>query len=157
MKIIYHCEGDNNSAVLMAAIHLEKLLKEKKPTKKDLTEIAYFDKNFFPEPGKILFMGKDLNGNEVFVFSRKKIGLVVERALLGIAKIYGLEKELILINTDTNIPWVVNFGWFILRKLQQKKIGEQIITKGVGRCYKRNVQLVEKIKKFAAAGGRKQL
>lgn len=153
MKIIYHCFGGSHSSVTAAAIHLGLLDENKLPTQSELMKIPYYDKTNNSDFGSIRFMGRDKNGDDIYVLGKKSFGERYSRILVGVARILGVEKELMVINCMPGVNWVMKIGGFTSRRLQLVLIGRPLVTQGTKWAYKYLVNLVAQTREMLRKDG----
>lgn len=149
MDIIYHCVGGSHSSVLAAAIHLGLLPECRKPTKKDILTIPFFDTLSKQEQGKILLRGIDGKGNRVFTLSRQFVPRLVLPAIEDAYQLGGGQlSELILVNTMNPVNWIMKIGGFSSRRLHLVAFGRPIVAYGTVKAYDEIARLVTNTKEM---------
>ncbi|MGE5371415.1 MAG: DUF3189 family protein [Solirubrobacterales bacterium] len=153
-RIIYHCYGGSHSSVTAAAIHLGMLSPWEIPRVEDFLAVPFFDKTSSSDFGTIKFMGRDRNGNDVFVLSKKNFGQRTKTVLGGLAALMNRTDQVVLVDTFPLIGPDVMLGGFVSRRLQLPQIGRPILFWGMRRCYHRLAGAVLRTKaKLKEAGG----
>lgn len=147
MDIIYHCVGGSHSSVLAAAIHLGLLPENRKPTKKDILNIPFFDTLSKQEQGKILLRGIDEKENRVFTLSRQFVPRLVLPAIEDAYQLGGGQlSELVLVNTMNPVNWIMKIGGFSSRRLHLVAFGRPIVAYGTVKAYDEIARLVANTK-----------
>ncbi len=143
MKIIYHCFGGSHSSVSAAALHLGLLDSQKVPTEEELMRIPYYDKTTDADFGEIRYMGTDENDNDIYVFGKKSFSNRYSTVLTGIAKIFGDQDDLIMVDCMKRVNWSMKIGGFTSRRLGLTSIGRPIVSWGTRKAFMHLVNLVE--------------
>ena len=79
MIYIYNDFAGTHSTALAAAYHLKQLPQsERKLTSEEILNVNYFNKLTNKDFGKLLFHGKDENGNSVYTIGRKGANLLFQ-------------------------------------------------------------------------------
>lgn len=143
MKIIYHCFGGSHSSVMSAAIHLGMLTKDKTPDMLQLLSLPYFDKTTNADFGSIRFMGCDKAGNEIYVLGKKSLANRYTRILEGVAAMLGYSDELIAVDTNCRVNWIMKIGGFLSRRWGWVRIGRVFLQIGSRQVYPALVKLVK--------------
>lgn len=81
MKIVYHCYGGAHASPTAAAIHLGIISRDHRPKWSDFKKIPFFDKTTPAEHGKLVFIGKDSDQNEVYILGRRNAAKLVIRII----------------------------------------------------------------------------
>ncbi len=146
MKIIYHCYGGSHSSVTAAGIHLGLLPENRLPTMEELMNLRYFDKTEDSDFGLIRLMGVDDGGNEVYVLGKKSMGEKFNRTLQGMARIIGVDSDLVVINTMPCVNWLMMAGGYLSRRMGILSIGRPLVVYGTKKAYSHLVNVVRECK-----------
>jgi len=153
MIYIYNDYGGTHTTSLAAAYHL-KILKQSEQTltKKEILNVPFFNKLTKQDAGKIIFHGKDENGDAVYTIGRKSSKLVVpalkELAALLQSREHFSEK-IIFSNTSPTVPFLMTMGGFFSRGLHIDVIGVPLLVAGAKQCCDNIFRLVEHTKQAA--------
>lgn len=153
MIYIYNDYGGTHTTSMAAAYHLNQLPQsERKLTKEEILNVKYFNKLSHKDFGKMIFHGKDEEGNQVYTIGRKRDKLVVlalkELTLLLQDKFHFTEK-IVFSNTSPTVPLAMTIGGFFARGLKMNFIGEPFLVIGAKQCCGNVYQLVENTKQMA--------
>ncbi|MHB1421294.1 MAG: DUF3189 family protein [Bacillota bacterium] len=147
MKIIYHCYGGSHSSVVSAAIHLGLLSSTRVATAKELNALPLFDEQTHEEHGEFKMMGKDELGNEIYVAGKCKLRKMFEPMIYGLARIYSIPKEdILLVNTMPYVNLTMMIGGFTSRAMGLVWLGRPVVTWGTQQAYWDIVNLVSSVK-----------
>jgi len=146
MIYIYNCYGGTHTSVLAAAYHLNRLPRDRKPTKEEILNSYLFDKLLPQEQGRLIHHGRDEQGNEVYSVGRGNSKAVIP-AISGSFQLLADKEELpekvVLSNTSPTVPWTMTIGGFCSRQLRLTTIGRALLVLGAQQTYKNIIQLVE--------------
>ena len=146
MKIIYHCFGGTHSSVTAACIHLGLLPRDRLPKYDELIRITLFDRRDVSTIGKIVFMGKDDLGNEVYVVGRQSRPKLLYHVVEGLTDLFGIHREkIMLIDVSSYVNFLMRTGGFMSRRMGLVLLGRPIVTWGTLNNYKKIVSMVEKV------------
>lgn len=146
MKIIYHCYGGTHSSVTAAGIHLGLLPKDRLPSPQDLLNLNYFDRRNDNEIGKIIKMGTDYLGNEIYAVGRRNRPNLLYNVVDGMTWLLNIEPNNIMtVDVSSYVNSSMRTGGFISRRIGLIKLGRPIVTWGTLRNYNRLVAMVEKV------------
>lgn len=146
MKIIYHCFGGTHSSITAACIHLGLLPKDRIPSHQELLNIIYFDRRNDNDIGKIIKMGTDCLGNDVYVVGRRSRPYLLYNVLDGITWLLNIDSNsLITVDVSAFVNNSMRTGGFISRRMGLVKLGRPIVTWGTLRNYNHLVTMVEKV------------
>ncbi|MDY0396117.1 DUF3189 family protein [Virgibacillus halophilus] len=153
MIYIYNDYGGTHTTALAAAYHLKQLPQSEKTLPSDeILNVRYFNQLTKKDFGKLIFHGKDEDGNEVYTIGRKRNKLVVpalkELTLLLQSK-FNHHEKIIFSNTSPTVPIVMSFGGFFSRGLKMDFIGVPLLVKGAKQCCDNIYRLVENTKQVA--------
>ncbi len=146
MKLFYYCYGRAHSSVIAGSIHLNRLPNDRIPSVKEIIAIPEFDRSDSEDFGEPYFLGKDDQGNEVFI-----IGFGGE-AGLGLQTIYFLLErfadpaEWKFYNSLSSIGLTAKMGGFISKKLKLVPLGKYLAALGIQKSYLNLVKLVSAVK-----------
>ena len=156
MIYIYHDFGGTHTTSLAAAYHLKILIPSPKVlTKEEILSVPYFNELTKKDTGRIIFHGKDDDGNPVYTIGRRRAKFVVtalkDLYLLLQEKSQAGEK-VIFSNTSPTVPFAMTMGGFFSRGLGIDFIGVPLLIKGSQKCGNHIFQLVEETKRMAKSG-----
>jgi len=145
MKIVYHCYGGAHASPTAAAIHLGLLKPNRLPRFSDFKRIPYFDQLTWTGHGKLIKVGEDFFGNEVFILGRRNSARMVIRLIREFAKLTGNDPdEYHFVNCMQRFnPFMVT-GGFSSRGLGLVEFGRPIVTFGTMISYPILVAIVHK-------------
>ncbi|MGE5557595.1 MAG: DUF3189 family protein [Bacillota bacterium] len=146
MKIIYHCYGGAHSSVIAAHLHLGNV-QNTSPSVKDICNLPRFDKTADTAAGQLFFMGRDENGDEVYILglgSNTRIGVQLIKSLLRYYRIP--DHEVLLVFTLPATRMFSRLGGFISRVLKLAPVGRPLVAWDVKRCWNDYVTLVREAK-----------
>jgi hypothetical protein len=146
MKIIYHCFGGSHSSVTAAALHLGLLSKDRLPDGQELMALPYYDKTNSDDFGSIHFMGRDEQGNEIYVLGKKSLGNRFSHLLMGVAEMLGKEDQILVINVMDRVNISMKLGGFTSRRISIPVLGRPVVIRGTRQAFGSMVNMVEVIK-----------
>lgn len=131
MKIVYHCYGGAHASPTAAAIHLGLFPPNRWPKFADFKKIQYFDRMTWTEHGKLVKVGVDILGNEVYVLGRRNS----PRLIIGLIREFirltgGNPDEYYFVNCMQKLNLFMVTGGFSSRGLGLVKFGRPIVTFG---------------------------
>jgi hypothetical protein len=145
MKIIYYDSTGQYLAVIAAAIHLNMLTtKEEVPSWTEFSKLPYFNANYKVELGKIIFVGTDQSGNEIYILGSAKVGKVIERAVQGLNDIFEIKKESLFIDLTKNEDWLLSLGLIFKRVIPVLSLGNKLIYSSLANSFSKIVDEVDK-------------
>lgn len=150
MKVIYHCFGGSHSSVICAALHLGILDKGRVPSLEELLRLPYFDKTGAYDFGNFRFMGIDKMGNEIYVLGKKSLADRYTLLITGIADILGVKNEIMALDTNCKVNWIMKIGGFLSRRVGLVSLGRFLLGIGIKKAFPELVLLVEKTEKEIA-------
>jgi len=146
LKIIYHCFGGAHSSVTAANIHLGRLPRDRVPRNEELTGQYLFDCHKITDTGKMIFMGRDIFGNDIYVVGRRSRPHLLYNVVSGLSEIFQIDKNsCILVDVSPCVNFTMKVGGFMSRRLGLITTGRPIVTWGTRRNYKRLLAEVEKV------------
>ena len=161
MIFIYNDYGGTHTTSLAAALHLKIIKPSSFPlSKEEILAVPYFNKLTKQDFGKLIFHGKDQEGNPVYTIGRKSQNLVVpslESLGLMLFKHFKIEEKLILSNTSPTVPKIMSVGGFFSRGLKIDSIGVPLLIIGAKQCIKDIYELVENTKQVALTSTEDQI
>jgi hypothetical protein len=152
MIYIYNDYGGTHTTSLAAAYHLKKLPQsERKLTRDEILNVQYFNKLTKEDFGKLIFHGKDVEGNPVYTIGRKRNKYVVpalkELSLL-LQGMFHFDEKIIFSNTSPTVPFAMSMGGFFSRGLKIDIIGVPLLVIGAKQCCDNIYRLVENTKEI---------
>ncbi|MBC8063003.1 MAG: DUF3189 family protein [Clostridiaceae bacterium] len=149
MIVIYHDVGGCHSSATAANIHIGKLPADKNPTKSELLSMPTFDNISKNEKGKLLFIGTDEFGAQVYTLSRKYHPELVIPSITDMYKLTsGSLDGLFLSDTSPSVNNLMRVGGFSSRRLGLVKLGRPIVTQGTLNAYPQIIKIVNKTKEY---------
>jgi hypothetical protein len=150
MIYIYNDFAGTHTTSLAAAYHLKQLPQsERKLTTEEILNVKYFNQLTNEDFGRIIFHGKDEDGNSVYTIGRKRNKLVIpalkEMSLLLQEK-YKFDEKIVFSNTSPTVPIAMSLGGFFSRRLKIDFIGVPLLVKGAKQCCDNIYRLVENTK-----------
>lgn len=147
MLIIYHCYGGTHSSVIASCIHVGLLPHNRIPSLEEIQNIPIFDRINSQNVGRIVFIGTDEYGNNVYSLGTKKAKNIVIPALYDLYyQIYKNTDELILVDTESSSNLFMKIGGFISITLKLPIIGRPLVSYGIKHSYNKLVQIVKNTK-----------
>jgi hypothetical protein len=71
LKIVYHCYGGAHASPTAAAIHMGVLAPGRWPAVADFDKVPYYDRITRGEHGKLIRIGVDPRGHEIYIMGRR--------------------------------------------------------------------------------------
>jgi hypothetical protein len=71
LKIVYHCYGGAHASPTAAAIHMGILPSGQRPAMADFDKVPFYDRITRGEHGKLIRLGVDPRGHEVYIMGRR--------------------------------------------------------------------------------------
>ncbi len=132
MKVIYHCYGGTHSSVLAAAIHLGLIEGEKTLSAQKLFTCPFFDRLETSRIGTINRMGKDSNGDEIFVMGCKNAGPLVEIILQEFCRMLNVDinNNVVLVSTIPCLNISLRIGGYLSRRAKLVTLGRFFLLLG---------------------------
>ena len=150
MIYIYNDYGGTHTTSLAAAYHLKQLPQsERKLTSEEILNVKYFNKLTKEDFGKLIFHGKDEDGNTVYTLGRKRNKLLVpalKEMTLLLQKKFQFDEKIVFSNTSPTVPIVMSLGGFFSRGLKIDFIGVPLLVLGAKQCCDNIYRLVEHTK-----------
>ncbi|MGN7398609.1 DUF3189 family protein [Cytobacillus praedii] len=153
MIFIYNDYGGTHTTSLAAALHLQIIKPSSFPlSNEEILAVPYFNQLTKQDFGKLIFHGKDHDGNPVYTIGRKSQKLVVpslESLGTMLFEQFKIEERLIFSNTSPTVPKIMSVGGFFSRGLNIDFIGVPLLIKGAKQCVRNIYDLVEATKQAA--------
>lgn len=143
--IIYHCYGGSHSSVTAAGIHLGLLPRERIARAGELLQVPHFDRCEIITHGHFRFIGRDQNGNEIFVLGKRTAGPDITILLHKIAELFARGKKIHPVDTTKPINLLMVVGGFFSRGLKMVSLGRPLVLLGTRLAYPSLVRLVENV------------
>ena len=151
MKIIYHCYGGTHSSVLCAALHLGIITEQRLPSMENLINLPYFDKIPSTQVGNIFHMGRDEQGNNIYILGCRNCGPLVENTTREVQRIMGINRnEVILIDSKPALNYLIKIGGFLSRRIGLSAMGRFFLYRGIRLAYPNFINLVLHVKQDLA-------
>ncbi len=132
MKIVFHCYGGTHASPVIAALYLRQLDERRRPAVRDLLRLALFDRVEPRDFGRLIPVGKDGAGNQVYVLGCGRYPQVVLRALKGLLRLLGEDPEdFLLVDVTPNINVLMRIGGYASRTLKLVGVGRPLVGLGV--------------------------
>jgi hypothetical protein len=131
VRVIYHCYGRAHSSVVAAHLHLGNLPMTGPVSIEQIIGLAEFDWADSSQWGVPHLMGRDEQGNEVYILglnSQTPAGL---RAMTSLVWHLGKKDEVFLCNTLPAVGLFTRLGGFASRKLGLTTIGRPLAAFGL--------------------------
>jgi hypothetical protein len=146
LKIIYHCYGGTHSSVTAACIHLGLLPRDRVPGYDELLKQSLFDRQNMSDLGKIVHMGHDGLGNEIYVVGRRSRPKLLYNVVEGLSELFGIERDrIMLVDVSSYVTSSMKAGGFMSRRMGLVRFGRPIVTWGTIRNYRQLVSAVEDV------------
>ncbi|MDZ5610279.1 DUF3189 family protein [Bacillus pseudomycoides] len=137
MIYIYTDFGGTHTTSLAAAYHLNKLPTNRRLTKEEILNVDYFNKLKTSDMGKIIFHGRDEEGNPVYTVGHGTCKIVVP-AMKNLGEIlqqqYQNNEKIIFSNTSPTVPLPMTLGGLFSRRLHIDFIGVPLLVWGAKLC-----------------------
>lgn len=148
-RIVYTCYGGAHSSPVAAAIHLGLLPRNTTPTVKQLLSIPLFDQVTSSGRGRMMFVGTDARGNEIFVLGRGKESADMVRNLIVSAWTVagGATTPLEVCDTLPCVNGWMRMGGWLSRAAGLVGLGRPIAAFGARLAYPRLVRLVQQVER----------
>lgn len=147
IKVVYDDYGGAHSTPVAAAIHLGILPADRVPPTQDILKLPMFDRAGPTNHGCLVFMGRDSEGNDVYILGRGPSGITVERAVAsGVALTGGDIGALHFFDTLPCVNLWMRIGGFLSRALGWTGLGRPIVLYGTRKAYPQLVRFVTRVK-----------
>lgn len=146
MHIIYHCYGGAHSSITAASIHLGLISHQKLPTAEEIMSLPFYDEATQQDHGILRFLGKDPNGNRIYIIGRRGLKDCFTELVNSLAVLLGIPKdELLVVDTVPYVNWMMMLGGYTSRRLGLVSIGRPLVIKGTKRAFPGFVKLVQQV------------
>lgn len=153
MKVIYHCYGGSHASPVAAAMHLGQFTAGV-PTARDIQSLYLFDSVKPDEIGRLIPVGTDDRGNQVYVLGCGKYTKIMLQALAGFTEMMGGDSsEYLLVNVLTKVNVIMRIGGYLSRQLGWVNIGRPLVTFGTRRAVPALRELVSETLERLNRGG----
>jgi len=147
LHIIYHCCEGCYSSATAAAIHLDLLPMDRKPSYHDLINVPFYDNLKETDRGKIILRGTDEIGNKVYTLSRKYIPHIILPAIIDLwRELEQNENDLMLVNTQYCVNRGIKTGGFLSKRLNITSLGKPLTAKATLHSYYKIANIVKQTK-----------
>jgi hypothetical protein len=146
LKVVYHCYGGAHASPTAAALHLGLLPLDRSPQFQEFHRlIPYYDRITRGEHGKLIKIGTDGNGHEVFVLGRRNAARPVINAIKEFSRLCGVDPHQYYFVDVVQLsnPFMVA-GGFVSRALGYVQLGRPLVSFGTGLSYRNLVRLVRR-------------
>jgi hypothetical protein len=109
MKIVYSDYYCWPLPLVAVQIHLKLTKGEKQIGLETMDILRNSNRENILPPGKIRRVGKDKNGNELYITGNQGIGKVIERAVTGLSKVLGNKEEIVFVNLNNHYNFFLKF------------------------------------------------
>jgi hypothetical protein len=89
LKIVYHCYGGAHASPTAAAIHMGILTPGHRPALDDFDKVPYYDRITRGEHGKLIKIGVDARGHEIYIMGRRNSPQPVIAAIREFSRLNG--------------------------------------------------------------------
>lgn len=149
MIVIYHDVGGCHSSATAANLHINKLPLDRIPAINEILSLPTFDKLKKSDRGKLIFIGKDEFGADVYTMSRLHSSKLVIPAICDMYQVNnGSLEGLFLSNTSPSVNNLMRLGGVSSRILKLISFGRPIVAKGTLKAYPDIVEIVRKTKEY---------
>ncbi len=146
MIYIYTDYGGTHTTSLAAAYHLKKLPTNRKLTKDEILNVDYFNKLKTSDMGKIIFHGRDENGDSVYTVGHGASKVVVpalKNLSILLQEKYQNHEKIVFSNTSPTVPFAMTIGGLFSRRLKIDFIGVPLLVFGAKQACDNIIRLVE--------------
>lgn len=154
MKIIYHCYGGTHSSLTAAALHLGWLPDGQIPSSDQLQNLPYYDTQDGDDHGKLIYLGRDEAGNEVYVLGRRREHELLSNLISGLALALNLGPEdFMVVNVLSTAGLSMKLGGVLSRKFKLVCLGRPLVIWGTRRSFARINRLVRQVREKVGVPG----
>lgn len=147
MKVFYYCYGSAHSSVVAAAIHLGYLPINRIPVATEFNKLPHYDKTKSSEIGTPIFMGRDNEGNEIFIIGMGRERGLVKKTIISFLNYNEKDiEDILMVNTLKNVNIKTKIGGFLSRGLGFVSLGRPLTIKGIQEKYQNFVDMVAEVK-----------
>lgn len=149
MIVIYHDVGVCHSSATAANIHINKLPMNRTPSMEEIIALPTFDKIEKSDKGKLIYIGEDEFGAQVYTLARRRKANLVIPAISDLYRITtGSLKGFFLANTSPAVNNTMRIGGVSSRVFGLVSFGRPIVAKGTVKAYSDIVEIVRKTKEY---------
>jgi hypothetical protein len=131
LKVVYHCYGGAHASPTAAAIHLGLLSKQKLPSPADFRKLPYFDCITGSRHGKLIKVGTDHLGNDVYILARRNSPQLVINLIQEFVKLNGGDpSQYLFVNCVQLFNPLMVTGGFSSRAMGWVNFGRPVVTFG---------------------------
>jgi len=136
MKIIYFCYEASFLPVIAAALNLQLISADKVPSVREFYQLPFYGKLSFQEQGKIILLGKDAQGNEIYILGSRNGINILQRAVHDLLAIFSCDsQELHFFDLRGWRNNLISWGLFFYCTLKMKGLGSFCLTQGIRKDY----------------------
>lgn len=136
MNVVFHCYGGTHASPVAAALYLGLLPEDRRPSQRHLLSLALFDRVEPKDFGRLIPVGRDSQGNGVFVLGCGRHGSLVLKALEGFLSLTGGNPdEWVLADVYPCINPLMRVGGFTSRVLKLVWLGRPLVAFGAWLAY----------------------
>ncbi|MGE5552621.1 MAG: DUF3189 family protein [Betaproteobacteria bacterium] len=142
MKIVFHCYGGTHASPVTAALYLRLLDETRRPAVRDLLRLELFDQVEPRDFGRLIPVGQDEAGNQVYILGCSRYPQIILRALRGLIKLLGgSPDDFFLVDVSPEINIVMRIGGYLSRTLKLQTLGRPLVGLGTLLAFPKLVQL----------------
>lgn len=155
MKVVFHCYGGTHASPVAAALYLGRMDERRRPSVRQLASLALFDRVSPRDFGRLLPVGEDQAGNQVYVLGCGRYPEIVLRTLEGFQALLGAEPdELVLADVYPVINPLMRVGGYTSRVLGWVSLGRPLVALGTVLAFPKLVALARQTRERVAARGK---
>ncbi len=129
---------------MAANIHAGKLNSAKLPSDAELMALPLFDKTKAEDLGRMQYIGKDENNNEIYLLGTKNSAFAP--TINGLATLLGITTSYKFVGTMPYVNYLLRLGGFLSRGLSLPSWGRPLVLRGAKMAYPALVSLVDRVK-----------
>ena len=149
MIVIYHDVGGCHSSATAANIHINRLPMNRTPNIEEIMALPTFDNIEKSDKGKLIYIGDDEFGAQVYTLGRRRKANFVIPAICDLYRLTtGSLKGLFLADTSPSVNNTMRIGGVSSRVLGLVSFGRPIVAKGTIKAYSDIVEIVRKTKEY---------
>jgi len=148
LKVIYYCYGGTHSSPIAAALHTGLLSLDKPPTLSEIRHLPWFDNVTTAQRGQLFLVGRDQQGNFVYVCGRGREKRGITQAIIsGFRLAGGNPEDLLFIDTLPAVNVLMRVGGYLSRRLGLVSIGRPLVLYGAKLALPKLVAIVSEVKR----------
>jgi hypothetical protein len=146
LKVVYHCYGGAHASPTAAALHLEIVPMRRRPKAADFQKlIPYYDRINRGEHGKLIKIGTDYRGREVFILARRNSPQPVINAIKAFSRLNGVDpQDFCFVDVVQLANPLMVLGGFCSRALGWVNFGRPVVSMGTRLAYPVLVRIVRR-------------